>query len=301
MAMTWGSLTAPKGTTGSIATWVSYTKLDLPPILDEAQSILYETLRTREMMTQATLRLVAGNSQVALPTGFLDPIGRIYCPTVNLEISHRDEAELQRDRSYETTSGTLASNPLTTTLGSALVSVNLPGHGFNQGSIFTIAAAAAVGGLTPNGTFPIASITDVNDFVVDTSILGAAATSAATGGGAAITYACENLIQTSPSRWAVWNEMIQFDGAFNVDTTCQLLHYRALPLLSVTNQTNFLTTRYPSLLRTACITQAADFMKDDAEYQKGLTRLQMLIARTNVENEGFRRGSEIYAETPYGG
>jgi hypothetical protein len=41
MAMSYDSLTAAKGTAGAITTWVSYTLLDIPTILDEAQTLLW--------------------------------------------------------------------------------------------------------------------------------------------------------------------------------------------------------------------------------------------------------------------
>ena len=41
MAMSYASLTAAKGTAGAIATWVSYTLLDTPMIVDEAQTLLW--------------------------------------------------------------------------------------------------------------------------------------------------------------------------------------------------------------------------------------------------------------------
>jgi hypothetical protein len=45
MAMTYNSLTAAKGTSGAVATWVAYTKLDVPVIVDEAQALIYMALR----------------------------------------------------------------------------------------------------------------------------------------------------------------------------------------------------------------------------------------------------------------
>jgi hypothetical protein len=52
-----------------------------------------------------------------------------------------------------------------------------------------------------------------------------------------------------PAAWSIWDEKIQFDEAFSAQTICRLGFYRSLPLLSATNETNFLTSRYPNLLR----------------------------------------------------
>ncbi len=93
------------------------------------------------------------------------------------------------DDSYTYTFGsnaantTLANNPLTTTNGSPIVTVSQTAHGLTTGATVTIAGASAVGGITPNGTFPITRI-DANSYRYTFT---ANASSAATGGGAAVT------------------------------------------------------------------------------------------------------------------
>ena len=116
--------------------------------------------------------------------------------------------------------------------------------------------------------------------------------------GTAMAYLCDNLVSATPSWWAIWGEQIWFDAAFAQSLNLQLQYFQSLPLLSATNQTNFLTNRYPQLMRAACMTSAADFMKDDTEYQKGLTKLGALIAVIGGENDMLYRGAEIDAETP---
>lgn len=296
--MDYTTLIAGKGVAGSLLNWVPYTKLDQVTIVDEMQALLWGTLRVREMMTEYFFRIPAGNSEIVLPARFLDPIGEIWCPTLNTEFQHRDESVVKRRRTYTTTSGNLGASPFTTTNLSASVSVNLAGHGFNQGGVFTIAGATAVNGITPNGTFPITSITDVNNFVVDTTVLGTTASGAGSGGGSGATYSCDNLVQAFPRSWAIWNETIKFDGAFTQDCSCHLIYYQSLAKLSGTNTTNFLTNRYPQLVRTACQAAAADFMRDTEEYNKLVQRLTALASSIMVENEGFRRGSIIDVEIP---
>lgn len=299
MAMSYTSLTAAKGVSGSIANWVAYTKLDIPVIVDEAQALLYEMLRCREMMTEYVFDMPTGYSETPLPAGFLDPIGRIYSPTINSSFPQKEQSRIRARRSYNTLTGDFLTDPFTTTNGSALVSVALAGHGFNQGGDITISGANAVNGITPNGTFPIVSIPDPNDFVIDTSVLGNVASGAGSGGGAAAIYSCDNLVAVYFNEWAIWDEKIKFDGAAQQDLKMQLAYYRSLPLLSSANQTNFLTTRYPNALRAACQAAAADFMKDTPEFQRIVQMsLTPLIQRINAENEGYLRGSEIMTETP---
>lgn len=296
MAMTYTSLTAAKGTTGAIANWVNYSRLDIGTIVDESQPLIYSMLRVREMRTKFTFNMPIYGASVALPTNFLDPIGKIYCPSINRRFAQKDENYILTNRNYDETSGTLTSNPFTTSIGSTQVSVYLGGHGFNQESSINFSGSTAVGGITPNGTYDIVSITDANDFVIDT--LTQVATSTVSGGGSDVAYLCDNLVGGISNYWAIWDEEIHFDSAFLQAMNCQLQFYQSLPLLSSSNQSNFLTNRYPQLVRTACVTAAADFMKDDTEYQKGMTRLQAMVQQINIENDMSMRGMELDTETP---
>lgn len=297
MAMTWTSLSAAKGVSGSIANWVSYTKLDVPVIVDEAQALAYSLLRCREMITDTQFLMPAGGSYTPLPARFLDPIGRIYRTSFNDTVRHKDSGTVQNLRNYSELSGTLGTNPFTTVTSSTAVTVALTGHGFSQDSVFNASGATVFNGVTINGTFPITAIVDANNFTVDISSVGTPSGSGA-GGGASVAYLCDNLVQYYPQYFGVWNERIYFDAAFTQQSLCKLQYFQSLPLLSASNQNNFLTDRYPQLMRTACVTSAADFMKDDTEYQKGLTRLTALVQRINVENDMMMRGMEITTDTP---
>lgn len=298
MAMSYTSLTAAKGTSGSIATWVDYTRLDTPVIVDEAQALIWSVLRCREMMTEVSFSVSQNNSFIALPARFLDPIGRMFLSTINRDVRHKDPNFVQRARNYTESSGTLGTDPFTTVNGSTSVTVALAAHGFTQDSIFTTTGATAVGGVTIAGTFPIISV-DTNTFVIDISILGSVPSSSTTGGGSAATYTCDNLTTGIPNWFGIWDERIHFDCAFSQAVLGKMQYYQSLPLLAAsTNETNFLTNRYPQLLRTACMAAAADYMKDDVEYQKGLARLEAFVQRISIENDMMMRGMELDTETP---
>lgn len=80
---------------------------------------------------------------------------------------------------------TLGTDPITTTSGSATVEIyDDAGHGLAVGDSVTIAGAAAVGGITINGTYAVASI---ETFSVFTITFGSTAGSTATGGGTGVT------------------------------------------------------------------------------------------------------------------
>lgn len=298
MAMSYTSLSAAKGVSGSVANWVNYSELDVPVIIDEAQTLLYSLLRTREMLAQYAFTMPVGGSYIALPARFLDPIGRIRQTSYNLSVRHKDSQFVERQRNYTETSGTLGTDPFNVVLGSTSVSVTLANHGFNQDSLFYTSGASTFSGVAINGTFPITSIIDTNTFVIDISSLGTTPTSSAAGGGSAIAYVCDNLVAGMPIWFGIWNETIYFDAAFTQVTLCKLQYYQSLPLLSSTNLTNFLTSRYPHVMRKACQAAASDFMKDEVEHQKNMAELGAIVDRMSIENDMFMRGLELDTETP---
>jgi hypothetical protein len=298
-AMSYTSLVGDKNTAGSIARWVNYSKLDADQILQEAQSLIYSMLRVREMLTYFNFNMPQGFSGVALPTGFLDPVGKISLLGTGAKVEQRYPNFVQRRRTYSESSGSLGNNPFTTTANSVSVTVNLANHGFSHGSVFSTAGAAAFNGVTIVGVFDVIAIADTNNFVIDITPVGTASGSGS-GGGAAVTYTCDNLIQGAPLYWGVWGiqatptvsqQAIFFDCAFAQAANCQMQYFQSLPSLSATNPTNFLTNRYPHLLHKACTAQAWDFLRNDAEYQKDVAALVSLVEQTNAEADLLYRGA----------
>lgn len=82
-------------------------------------------------------------------------------------------------------SKTLAANPLSVTSGSPLVTVTEAAHNIAGGTSVTVSGAAAVGGITPNGSFPV-TVVDANSYRFSFSV---SATSTAVGGGASVVAA----------------------------------------------------------------------------------------------------------------
>jgi hypothetical protein len=288
-SMSYPSLVGDKNTAGSIARWVNYSKLDADQILQEAQSLLYSLLRVREMRAHFNFTRLAGASQVGFPAGFLDPIGDIVALGTGAKIKQRYPNFIQRRRVYTETSGSLGTDPYTTTAGSTLVNVALANHGFNQGSVFRPLVFASFNGVSIASTLDIVAIVDADNFTLD--LVSQTATASGAGGGAGLTYIAENLVQGTPIYWGVWDETIFFDCAFAQTTPCTLQYFRSLPVLSSANPTNFLTNRYPHLLRKACTAQAWDFMRNDAEYQKDVAALSALAEQANAESDFAYRGA----------
>jgi hypothetical protein len=300
-AMSYASLVGDKNTAGSIARWVNYSKLDADQILQEAQSLIYSLLRVREMRTEYLFNMPQGTAQVGLPARFLDPIGRISFLGTGAKAEQRYQNFIERRRTYTETTGTLGTNPFTTTLNSASVIVNLANHGINNGSVFVTSGATAFNGVTIAGTFYVGSIVDANNFQIDITPLGTLPNASGSGGGSSVAYTADNLVQGTPLYWGIWSanagggsntvELIFFDCAFAQATTCNLQYFQSLPILSSTNATNFLTNRYPHLLRKACTAQAWDFLRNEAEYQKDMAALTALIEQVNAESDLVYRGA----------
>lgn len=85
-------------------------------------------------------------------------------------------------------SGTLGTDPFTTTSGSDIVTVNDTNHGRQTGDTVDFSGATAVGGITVDGEYIVQSIPDPDNFTIQHS---SAASSSATGGGASVSYSYE--------------------------------------------------------------------------------------------------------------
>ncbi len=300
MPMNYTSLLAPKGTGGAIATWTAYDNIDKGTILDEAQSIIFQSLRVREMRTEFVFGMAVGQSKIALPARFLDPIGRIYDAQGNRYTSKLD-SDIVGNRSFQPISGgNLVTNPVTTgAANSDLFNVVIDDHGLSQGSDVTLAGLTSpVDGMNVNGTFPVEAVVDPDTITCSSPAGDEATVGDVTGGGAGGTWSANLLVQGPPSVWAIFDEAIQFNAALNQAMQARLLYYRAPSLLSATNPTNFLTARFPSIIRCACLASAAAYMKDDDEEQKWMGKLSKLIDATNAESDLTYRGSSITTDTP---
>lgn len=294
--MDYTTLIAAKGTAGSILNWVGYSKMDAPTLLEESQALIYQFLRVREMRKEWVFGMSENDSSIALPSRFLDSIDKIRDATNHLEYDHLTEAKVKSRRTYEEVSQvSLGASPFTTVSGSGLVTVADTAHGLTQDSIVTVAGASALNGVTLNGTYPVSSITDDDNFVIDT---GGTASASGAGGGSSATYTGRKLISGSPSSWAIWDERVKFDTAFDADAVMSLLYYRLPDNLSASNTTNFLTIKYPRLIRVASLAISAEFMKDGEEYTKQVTALQAMIQSAAVTDDFGYRGASFGTENP---
>lgn len=95
-----------------------------------------------------------------------------------------------------------------------------------------------------------------------------------------------------PERWSIFNNLIQFNVK-NGETAAiagDLLYYRVPPLLSALNATNFLTDRFPTLLRRACLAFAYEHRKRMADFNTEILLVEAAIDRANATGDMARRG-----------
>lgn len=195
MTMNFTTLIAAKTVEGSIKQWVNDTRAPSETILEEAQALIYGTLRVREMLSTATVSLTSGDSTATLATGYLD-----FRHMKNLagegEVEHLHPDALQDKRYYDSN------------------------------------------GDLPSGT---------------------------------------------PRYVSVFGELFQFDVEADANRTYSLVYIKTPTALGLSNETNFLTSRYPHILRAATAALAFDFRHDDANYQRAVARMQGFIQTANVE------------------
>ena len=201
--MNYATLIADKATAGSIRSWINHSLLDVVQIIEEAEALLAQTLRVREMRASTLLALAAGESTKALPAGFLDPIS-LRDVTNQITLRLRAEADLEDLRRYDN--------------------------------------AVLAGG--------------------------------------------------TPGTYAIFDEALQFELQYDAAASLRLVYFKKWTPLSVSN-TNFLTDRYPHLLRTACLAQAHAFRNNDTRAQLELQKLASLVQRTNAESDLSYRGLVI--------
>ena len=210
MAINFTTLTAAEKTTeGSIRNWCNRKDISVTNILLEAEAMIYERLRVREMMVDEAFTFADATSSKALSSlsgTFLDPIQFVpYEWGYPLSFYHEASMPFARD---------------------------------SAGALFQ---------------------------------------------------------STAPSAWTIIGETawvdVLLDGAFSG----RMMYYAQPAALSSSNETNFLTTRYPSLLRYACMAKAYEHMKD-ANRAKSYTELAMGATASAMQtNDMFRRSQHVPA------
>lgn len=103
-------------------------------------------------------------------------------------------------------------------------------------------------------------------------------------------YESLTVISAIPMRYAIWEEALQFECRYDSNATLSMLYFKTPTALSLGNPTNFLTARYPHLVRTACVAAGQDFLNHDAEYDRQMKKLAGLIETINSKDDFSYRG-----------
>lgn len=269
MAMNYLDLIGPKSKPGSIHNFVNYKKVPVEVVLEEAQALIFSRLRVREMRASALITLTQEAFTAALPSGFLEP----------LAMHDREGWDVIPDK-YIEQSGLLRQRVFDEDVVTTL-----------NGSITAGALSLVVSDRSKfPTTFPFTVQIDAEVLLVTA---GASTTWTVTrgyGGTAAASHSSgatiDGMLESgTPMHVAIFDELFQFECKADAQRKYDLVYYKTPTLLSTSNPTNFLTSRYPHIVRIGCLAGAASYMKDDAEEAKQLAKLTGLCDAANAESD----------------
>lgn len=190
-AMAWtdnnaATLNIAFGTSSNLQVWQGGELVDVTPLgpvtLLPADPLTVTNGSPTVTVHQPAHGLATGQSvslSGALAVGRITPAG-IYAVTV-VDADHYTIPFA----SNATVTKTLGAAPLSVQLGSPFVTVTETAHGISDGTSVAFSGAVAVGGVTPNGTFPI-RVVDANTY---SFTFTSSATSTAAGGGSSVVAA----------------------------------------------------------------------------------------------------------------
>lgn len=96
-----------------------------------------------------------------------------------------------------------------------------------------------------------------------------------------------------PTYWADFGGTIQLNTSADQAYTAKMVFYKRPTALSASNETNFLTTRYPTLLRRACLMFAAEARKEWDTHDRNEIKAMAAITEVMVEDDTAKRGIEL--------
>lgn len=97
--------------------------------------------------------------------------------------------------------------------------------------------------------------------------------------------------QGPPSLWAQLGLTAQFDTRSEKARTLNLIYFQKPAALGPSNQSNWLTERYPHIVRAACKHFAFQHRREDTAADMEFKKLAALIDRANVESDLTLRGA----------
>lgn len=99
-----------------------------------------------------------------------------------------------------------------------------------------------------------------------------------------------DLYTGDPSQWTIADEVGVFDSQLTTAFSGRMTYYKTPTALSVSNETNFLTNRYPTALRYTLMAFAYDHRKRRADATEMRLLAMNEIEEANRESDRGRRG-----------
>lgn len=95
-----------------------------------------------------------------------------------------------------------------------------------------------------------------------------------------------------PARWTLYDDTIHYDVANDESTALNgdIVYYKRPAALATANQTNFLTDKYPWLLRRACLMFGYEHRKRMTEFVSEQRLVDEAIMQVNRDADMHRRG-----------
>ncbi len=104
-----------------------------------------------------------------------------------------------------------------------------------------------------------------------------------------------------PNFWAADASNVVFESMADRNYPYLFLHYATPAALSTATETNFMTQTYPKLLRSACMTIASEYLKNEKDRLYWLGIAQAEIERANKDNDLELSGLDMDIEITHGG
>jgi len=97
-----------------------------------------------------------------------------------------------------------------------------------------------------------------------------------------------------PQDYAADANYIWFDKVANEAYSYELRYYQALDALAeATNESNFLTDRYPYILRAACLAKGFEWLRNTSQESKYLSLMEKRIFEANSESDYEMIGADL--------
>lgn len=94
-----------------------------------------------------------------------------------------------------------------------------------------------------------------------------------------------NFTRGWPGMFSVFDELLQFDCVADRAYPLVMSYWRQPAPLAGDNQTNFLTDRYPRLLRVACLRAAAEFMESMDKFNSYDAQMTRMLAEIDIMDD----------------